>query len=431
MKLRSLAFGLLALSAMATVPAHAALKVDITQSSDSAIPIAIVPFQANVELKDDVAAIASEDLKTTGLFKIFPTSNMPEKPAAPDQVDYDDWRDKKVDNLVVGKIDSKSASGYKLNFNVLDVTEGENIAGYQLTESADDLTSAGHMVANKIYERLVGKKGYFLSRIAYVTVTGNNLQNRKFRLVVSDYDGDHPQTVYTSNDPVMSPAWSPDGRQLAYVAYNVQQGRSSVRVQDLSSGKVRTVATGVGVNSAPSWSPDGKQIVLTKSHNGNSNLYVYTFATDKLQPLTKGSGIDTEPTWSPDGKHIAFTSDRGGRPQIYQMDTGGNGVKRLTYDGQSNQRADYSPDGKHLAMVQKDDHGYRIAVMDLETDNVRVVSDGSQDDNPSFAPNGQAIIYAKQNRQDGLATVSLDGDAKSTLSQAGSVRSPSWGPLGY
>lgn len=432
--LRSFAIGLatLCLATAAASPADAALQVDITQSSDSAIPIAIAPFRASQgqQLPVDVAKIASQDLASTGLFKVFPRSDMMGAPGSPDQVNYKNWRTQNVDNLVVGSASSNGQSGYGIRFNLLDVPQGQSVASYQLNAGSNQLRQAGHTVANLIYQRFIGKKGYFLSRIAYITVTGSSADHRQFRLVVSDYDGSHPHTVYSSHDPVMSPAWSPDGTKLAYVAFNVYKGVSSVRVQDLATGKVRTISSGAGVNGAPAWSPDGNRLALTKSHNGDSDIFVYNMSNGQMQQLTHGS-INTEATWSPDGKHIAFTSDRGGQPQIYEMSSQGGQVQRLTYDGQSNQRADFSPDGKSLAMVQKSGNGFRIAVMNLANNNVRIVSDGPLDDSPAFAPNGQAILYAKQGGSGTLATVSLDGDAKSKLSQAGEVREPAWGPLGY
>lgn len=423
----------LLLALMACSSAQAALQVDITQSSDSAIPIAIAPFsvQGGQQLPVDVAQVASRDLASTGLFKLFDRTNMMGSPATPDQVNYNNWQTQGVDNLVIGSAAPNGAGGYRITFYLLDAARGQSVASFQINAGANQLRDAGHTVANLIYQRFIGQKGYFLSNIAYITVTGSTADNRTFRLVVSDYDGSHPATVYSSKDPVMSPAWSPNGSQLAYVAFNVYKGTSSVRVQDLSSGNARTIASGHGVNGAPAWSPDGHRIAFAKSADGDTDLFVYDLNTGQTRQLTRSSAIDTEPTWSPDGNKIVFTSDRGGRPQLYEMSSNGGEAQRLTYDGQSNQRADFSPDGKNIAYVQKSGNGFRIAVMDLANNNVRIVSDGPLDDSPAFAPNGQAVLYAKQGGRNALATVSIDGNAKSTLSQSGEVREPAWGPLGY
>ncbi|MDA3920145.1 MAG: Tol-Pal system beta propeller repeat protein TolB [Salinisphaera sp.] len=424
------AFSLLVACVIA-MPAQAALQVDITKSSNGAIPIAIAPFQANgTQLPVDIAQIASDDLSSTGLFDVFPRNNMMGSPGTPDQVNYQNWRTQGVDNLVVGSAAPNGQGGYRITFHLLDVAQGQSTASFQVNAGANDLRDAAHTVANLIYEKFIGKKGYFLSRISYITVTHQG-NSRRFRLVVSDYDGSNPTTVYSSQDPIMSPAWSPDGRKLAYVAFNVYKGISSLRVQDLASGNVRTIASGSGVNGAPAWSPDGSRIALARSKNGDTDIFVYNMNSGQMRQLTHSGSIDTEPAWSPDGRSIVFTSDRGGQPQIYRMSSDGGQVQRVTYDGESNQRADFSPDGKSLVMVQKSASGYRIAVMDLSNNDVRIVSDGPLDDSPEFAPNGQAIIYAKQGRNNELATVSVDGKASTKLSESGEVREPAWGPIGY
>lgn len=425
--MRSLAALWLAL--MAAVPAQAALQVDITESADSTVPIAISPFGSDGgNLPVDIADVASNDLASTGLFDVLDRNNMVARPSKPEQVNYSNWRASSVDNLVVGSVESNGRGGYKLRFDILDVYQGHSIASFSLTAGRNQLRDAAHTVANLIYEEFIGKKGYFLSQISYITVA-NEGGRQRFRLLVSDYDGSNPATVYSSRDPILSPAWSPDGKRLAYVAFDVKRGRTSLRVQDLRTGNIREISSREGINGAPAWSPDGNRLAMTLSYRGSPDIYVYNLNTNQMTQVTNNGAIDTEPTWSPDGNHIAFTSDRAGQPQIYRMRSDGSQVERLTFSGQSNQRADYSPDGKAIAMVQKSDNGFRVAVRDLETNNMRIVSEGPLDDSPNFAPNGQAIIYAKQGRGSELATVSIDGKVRTRLSQSGEVRAPAWGPL--
>ena len=309
------------------LPARAALQIDITKSSDSAIPVAIAPFGAADQstLPLNVAQVASDDLASTGLFKMFDQNNMVAEPSRPQDVNYANWQSASVDNLVVGSVASAADGKYRINFNLLDVPQKHSVASFQITAGPSALRSAAHTVANLIYQRFTGKKGYFLSRIAYITVTNDN-GGRRFRLIVSDYDGNDPHSVYSSRDPIMSPAWSPDGRKLAYVAFDIRRGRSSLRVQDLASGKVREISSRPGINGAPAWSPDGSKLALTLSYQGSPDIYVYDLNTDQLTQLTHNSAIDTEPSWSANGRYIAFTSDRGGPAQIYRMTSqGGTG----------------------------------------------------------------------------------------------------------
>lgn len=415
----------------AAAPAQAALQVDITDSSQSAIPIAIAPFGSDGgQLPVDVAQVASDDLESTGLFDVFERQNMVAKPTRADQVNYDNWRTSSVDNLVVGSAAPNGQGGYRITFDLLDVYQGRSIASFQINAGRNELRDAAHTVANLIYEKFVGEKGYFLSRIAYITMAKEN-GGLRYRLIVSDYDGNNPATVYSSRDPIMSPSWSPDGSKIAYVAFDINRGRSSLRVQDLATGNIREISSREGINGAPSWSPDGRRLAMTLSYRGNPDIYSYDLGANQLTQLTNNGAIDTEANWSPDGNYIAFTSDRGGKPQVYRMRSNGSQVERLTFEGESNQRASYSPDGEQITMVQKSGNGFRIAVMDTQTNNIRIVSEGPLDDGPDFAPNGQAIIYARQGRNNELATVSTDGQTRSRLSQSGEVREPAWGPLGY
>lgn len=415
----------------ATGPAQGALRVEITQGVSGALPIAIVPFGVEPPLESSVelADVVASDLAGTGLFEPLPRRDMLETPTRADEVDYANWRQVEVDNLVVGSVAPDGSGGYRVSFDILDTYQGKVLTGYQIT--ADDLREAAHAVANLVYEHFTGEKGYFLSRIAYVTVQENAQGEPRYRMVVSDYDGHNPQTVVSSRDPLMSPAWHPAGTRLAYVAFDVDRGRTSLRVHSLHTGEVREISSRPGINGAPAWSPTGTKLAMTLSYRGNPEIYTYDLNTDQLRRLTSNGAIDTEPVWSPDGGRIAFTSDRGGKPQIYRMNTDGSRVERLTFVGESNQRPAYSPDGREMAMVQGGPGGFRIAVLELETNNVRVVSEGPLDESPSFAPNGQTIIFARQEGNAELATVSVDGRVKTRLRQAGEVREPAWSPAGY
>ena len=422
---------LIALFAAST--AQSALRIDITEGASGALPIAISPFGAPAggNLPVDVADVVAADLASTGLFKPLPRDQMLATPSSASEVNFANWRTAEVDNLVVGSVAADGAGGYRIGFKILDVYQGESITGFQITADGDELRDAAHTIANLVYEQFIGVKGYFLSRIAYISAQkrGDSLS---YKLNVSDYDGHDPQTIVASKDPILSPAWAPNGEKLAYVKFEVERGRTSLRVHDLSTGNITEVSSRPGINGAPTWSPDGNKLAMTLSFRGNPDIYVYDLRSKNLRQLTRSGAIDTEAAWSPDGESIAFTSDRGGKPQIYRMRPDGSQIERVTFAGESNQRAAYAPNGKELAMVQNTGNGFRIAVLDLETNNTRIVSRGPLDESPSFAPNGQAIIYARSGSGGAdLATVSADGRVHTELKQSGEVREPAWSPSGY
>src|SRR5699024_5997820 len=297
--------------------------------------------------------------------------------------------------------------GYSIRFEIVNVYRGETLAGYEINASRAEMRKAAHALANLVYEQLTGEKGYFLSRIAYVAVTDNGGAGR-YELVVADFDGHNPATIYSSPDPVMSPAWSPNGKYIAYVAFDVNRGLATMRVHEVSTGVVPEISSRQCISGAPAWSPDGSRIAMTLSYEGNPDIYIYDLRSKQPTKFTHDSAIDTEATWSPDGRYIAFTSDRGGQPQIYRKAVSGGQAERLTFTGRSSQDAVYAPNGEQLAFVDKGPNGYRIAIKDLDSGDVRVVTNGPLDESPDFAPNGQTIIYATQGRQNALATVTVD-----------------------
>lgn len=427
--MRKLLTGLIFL--VMTLPASAALKIEVTEGVTGAIPIAIVQFAVpdGFAPSTDVASVVERDLNSTGLFKIVSRNQHISRPSKAGDVNLKNWRTVGADHLVVGELEPTGEGAYKVRFHLIDIFKGTDSAvGFEIDAPANSVRHAAHMVANRIFETLTGYPGIFTTRIAYVTAK-NTRRGPRYDLIVADQDGYNAQTVASSSEPIMSPSWSPDGRHLAYVAFDIEEGLAILQIQDLQTGGIQEVSSREGINGAPSWSPDGRYLAMTLSYHGNPDIFIYDTKSRDIRQLTRNPAIDTEASWSPDGRSLIFTSDRGGSAQIYKIPAAGGNAQRLTFEGKSNSRAVFSPDGKSIAMVTSSG-GYRIAVLDLRTRDMRILTDGRLDESPSFAPNGQALIYTRSGSGGTeLATVSYDGRVKTRLRQQGEVREPSWSPF--
>ena len=431
----SVAVTVCAAALLGLVRADAQIVVEVTRGVERPVPMAVVPFGwagPGMEAPFDVAALVSSDLANSGRFAPMAVEDMVSRPTRPTDVRFQDWMIVDVDYLVVGQVGANPDGAHTIEFQLFDVLRGEQIIGYRLTtgNSAEDLRVAGHRVADMIFEELTGIRGVFGTRIAYVNEQRMGLEQR-FQLIVSDADGANPLVIAQSSEPLMSPAWSPDGRKLAYVSF--EDSRSSVYVQELRTGIRERVSSRDGINGAPVFSPDGRMLALTLSRDqGNLDVYMLELATQRLIRLTDNAAIDTEAVWAPDGESIYFTSDRAGGPQVYRVEARvGGRVERITYEGRYNARPRISPEGDRLAVVHEDRGNYRIALVDPDTGLTQVLSNGSLDESPDFAPNGALIIYATQEGGRGvLASVSTDGRIRQQIaSVAGQVREPVWSPF--
>jgi TolB protein len=411
----------------------AELVVEITKGQDDAIPIAIVPFNSPTEAAAsfDVAQLVSDDLARSGRFKSMARTDMIEQPHMGANIAFDDWRRLNNDYIVVGQVQLLGPDRYNIVFEVYNVLNRQRLLGYQISANKAGLRLASHQVADMVFQKILGIRGAFATRVAYVSVLGH-LPNKSYQLVVADADGMNPRVVMQSNEPLMSPAWSPDGQSLAYVSF---EGKlPTVYVQELKSGERRRVSARAGVNQAPAWSPDGKKLALTLStRDGNLDIYTLDLASQALTRITDDPGIDTEPQWSNDGRSLYFTSDRAGGPQIYRVGIQpGDKPRRLTFQNSYNARPRLSPDESQLTFVTQEEGAYRIATMDLRgRGDVQVLTRGHFDVSPSYAPNGAEIIYATRDRGRGvLALVSADGRVQERLvSSEGEVQEPAWSPF--
>jgi len=412
--------------------ARAELVIEITKGVGQRTPVAVVPFGwegSGAGAPLDIAAVIAADLERSGRFDAVDENSMLQKPTAGVDVDFDDWSILGVEAIVVGKVTQTGDNAYSIQFQLFDVFGKQQLVGYRMPASRGTMRSAAHRAADMIYEKLTGIPGVFGTQVAYVTSQGQGA-GKTYTLVVSDADGENENTIMESRDPIMSPAWSPDSRRLAYVSFEGNQ--SGIFVQTLRTGNRIKVSSLPGINGSPAFSPDGRQLVLTLGGvDGNLDIHTLDLNGRELTRLTTDRAIDTEGSWSPDGREIYFTSDRSGGPQIYKVSASGGTAERVTFEGSYNARPRMSPDGKKLALVHLDRGNYRIAVLDVETRQLLVVSAGSQDESPSFAPNSDSLIYAtRQGRNGVLETVSADGLVRSRLAAGQSdVREPVWSPF--
>jgi TolB protein len=407
--------------------------VEVTRGQDNAVPIAVVPFMAAdaADTSLDAAIVVNNDLARSGRFKTMDKKDMVEQPHAGAGIGFDDWRRLGNDYILVGQMQAQGPDRYTINFELYNVLTRQRLLGYQISANRAGLRLASHQVADMVFDKIIGVRGAFATRIAYVSVQGS-IPHRNYRLIVADSDGENPHIVMQSNEPLMSPAWSPDGQNLAYVSF--EDRLPSVYVQYLKTGERRRVSAKAGVNQAPAFSPDGKKLALTLStRDGNLDVYILDLATNGLTRITDDPGIDTEPEWSRDGQSIYFTSDRAGGPQIYRVGIHpGDHPRRLTFQGNYNARPRLSPDESQLTFVTQEDGAYRIAVMDLKgRGDTQVLTKGQFDVSPSYAPNGAMIIYASRDHGRGvLALVSSDGRVQEKLSSTeGEVQEPAWSPF--
>lgn len=426
---RFAACGLLLLVAMSS---HAQLVVEITEYAGKQTPVAVVPFGwegQDPSAPYDVSGVIAADLRRSGRFAPIDENDMLQKPVTGVEIDFDDWSILAVEAVVVGKVTQTGANSYSVQFQLFDVFRREQLVGYRMPASRGTMRQVAHRAADMIYEKLTGIPGVFGTKVAYVTQQGNT-SDRLYKLVIADADGENPVTIMESTDPIMSPAWSPDSRRLAYVSF--EGNISTIYVQTLRTGNRIKVSSREGINGAPAFSPDGRKLVLTLGGiDGNLDINILDLASRQFERLTTNRAIDTEGTWSPDGRYIYFTSDRSGGPQVYRLAVAGGTPERITFEGSYNARPRLSPDGQKLAMVHLDRGNYRIAVLDLDTRDLLVLSEGSQDESPSFAPNSDSLIYATRQGGHGvLETVSADGLVRQRLASGrGDVREPVWSPF--
>ena len=412
---------LAALAALGAGPALAQLRIDIAGVGGTRVPVAIVDFRDESKSPQPIAAIVRADLERSGLFRSV------DAPAGLSETSVPVWTDRRArqaDALAAGSVSRLADGRLDIRFKLWDVVKGAEVVGEAHAVQPDDARLAAHRIADTIYQKLTGDRGVFATRMAYVTKAG-----RRFSLVIADADGEGAKVALASPEPIISPAWAPNGRELAYVSF--ESGKATVRIQDVQTGGRRVLADFKGTNSAPAWSPDGQQLAISLSREGGTQLFVINRDGSGLRRIAQSGAIDTEACYSPDGSKIYFVSDRGGSPQVYRMPASGGSAERVTFGGNYNISPAVSPDGRTLAYISRIGGAFRLSVMDLGTGQAQQISDANDDESPSFAPNGRLIVYASRaGGKEVLMTTTLDGKIKTPLLVTlAEVREPTWGPF--
>ena len=400
----------------------AQFRVEVSGVGLTQLPIAVSTFRGDDASPQKIGAIIQADLERSGQFRGVDTAG-----GAIDEGTRPDvslWRQKGADSLVAGSITRLADGRFDVRFRLWDVVRGQDLGGQSYAVTQGDLRLSAHRIADFVYEKLTGERGIFSTRIAYVTKAGT-----RFNLWVADADGENAQTALASLEPIISPAWSPSGAQLAYVSF--ESRKPVVYVHDVVSGKRRLIANFRGSNSAPAWSPDGRTLAVTLSRDGGSQLFAIDANGGEPRRLAQSGSIDTEPAYSPDGKSIYFVSDRGGTPQIYRMGAAGSNAERVTFTGGYNISPALSPDGRWLAYISRVNGAFKLHVMELASGNVNAITDTSADESPSFSPNSRLLVYATSVQgREALMTTTLDGKIKARLAgQSGDIRESDWGPF--
>ncbi len=416
---------------LCSLTTYAQLTIEITQGVDNPTSIAVVPVGWNgvKPLPEDVGAIIADNLTRSGQFAPIPRQNMLSFPSRVEDVFYRDWRIMGTEYLLIGRIEEK-AGRYYAYYDLFDVVGQRKLISLgKVDGNATQLRNLAHHISDKVYEKITGIPGAFSTQVLYVEAFQNQSSPDKFRLMVADADGARPRMLLESKEPLLSPAWSPDGQKIAYVSFETT--RPAIFMQDLATGEREQLTSFKGLNGAPAWSPDGKTLALVLSKDGNPEIYTLNLQSRIFKRITNHYAIDTEPSWTGDGKGIVFTSNRGGKPQIYQVSLNTGRIERLTFEGDYNARGRVSLDGNTLVMVHRRSGVYHIAAQDLKTGTLRILSETNLDESPTIAPNGAMLLYATQFQGKGiLAAVSLDAGTKYRLpSKQGDVREPAWSPF--
>ena len=407
---------------------HALEVIEILGGKATQIPIAVMPFKSFGATKNlaKVNSVIKSDLNRSGLFYTLDTRGVSASPNSDKEVNFSQWRSLEAQFLIIGRVDFLQKEKLKVSWSLIDIYKQQTILGGEFVGNKTQIRAIGHKVSDKIYERLTGSKGVFHTKIAFV----EKYNNKKFKLNIADYDGYNITSLLDSKMPIISPRWSPDGKNIAYVSFEKQ--KPIIYIQEIATGKRRLLANFKGNNSAPAWSPDGKRLAIVLTYNTNSQIYLINADGSDVKRLVRSRSITTEPAWSPDGKEIYYTSNQGGGPQIYKFDLESSEVSRVTFEGKYNLYPNLSYDGKLLLYLTQDKGKFKVALQNLQSKQVLKLTRGPLDEAPVFAPNGHMIlfVYKDYGKTTKIGTVSINGLKIDPLPLGSrQVQEPAWGPI--
>jgi TolB protein len=413
--------------------AHA-VEVEITQGSFRPIPIAVVPFQggdgASQPVAVEISDIVLADLRNSGLFKTLDQASFIERNAAIDRAPrFADWRVISAEALLVGRVTQTADGRIRAEFRLWDVVAGRQTSGEQFLLSASNPRRVAHVIADAVYERLTGEKGYFDTRIVFVAETGPKSERAK-NLAIMDQDGKNFHPLTSGQNLMLTPRFNPVTQEIAYMAYN-PEGQPRVVMRNLETGQERVVGNFPNMSFAPRFSPDGQSLVFSLQKGNSSNIFQMDMRSSQMTQLTTTDAIDTGPCFSPDGRQIVFESDRTGTQQLYVMNRDGSAQKRISFGDGSYSTPVWSPRGDMIAYTKITRGSFLIGVMKTDGTGERVLTEGFHNEGPVWSPNGRVIMFFRDLPKQGgphLYTIDVTGYNERPVPTPSFASDPAWSP---
>ena len=430
---RQFAGGMMLLPGIASLgitPALARVEIDINKGNVEPLPIAIAQFVSDDQTGADVTGVVAADLKRSGLFAPIDPNAFIEKVSNPDQApNFDNWRVLKAQALVTGRVSKEPDGRLRAEFRLWDVYAGQQMTGQQFYTQPENWRRVAHIIADAIYERLTGEKGYFDSRVVFVSESGSK-QDRRKQLAIMDQDGANVRMLTDGRDLVLTPRFSPNSQEITYMSFHGNQPR--VYLLQLETGKRELVGNFPGMTFAPRFSPDGQRVIMSMEEEGNANIFTMDLRSRQTYRLTSTAAIDTSPSYSPNGRQIVFESDRGGSQQLYIMNADGSGQKRISFGDGAYSTPVWSPRGDLISFTKKSGNSFAIGVMRTDGSGERVLTSGFLNEGPTWAPNGRVIMYFKEPAGapgPHLYSVDLTGYNEQQVPTPNFGSDPAWSPL--